>query len=245
MSERQRSLWAWGWRDKFPDETARKGLTQMVGALLPSAKPELRPLPSDAPTVGDPTVAIPDALADFATQRPYDRAARTRGRAFVDLLAGFAGEYAGAPDIVVRPRDATEVVRVLAECDARGWAVVPFGGGTSVVQGVDSTLARTGEAVVCLDLAALAGVHEAAASRGTRDRSSDRGRASPTSLPCTPRRTRACRRGAGAGRSDRRGRRCPTDRGHRRRCPPRRVPRARARSHACHRTARVILGRLR
>jgi alkyldihydroxyacetonephosphate synthase len=163
MAERQRSLWAWGWRDKFPDEGARKGLAQMIGAFLPSAAPALRALPSDEPTVAAPAVTIPDPLADFATQHPYDRAARTRGRAFVDLLAGFAGDYEGAPDIVARPRTSDEVTRVLAECYSRGWAVVPFGGGTSVVQGVDAALTRRGgptETVVTLDLGALAGVHE-------------------------------------------------------------------------------------
>jgi alkyldihydroxyacetonephosphate synthase len=160
MSERQRSLWAWGWRDKFPDDGARKGLAQMVGALLPAAKPALRALPTDEPTVPAPATAIPDALAELATQAPYDRAARARGRAFPDLVAGFSGDYAGAPDLVARPRDADEVVRVLAECDARNWAVVPFGGGTSVVQGVDSKLARRDAPVVVLDLGALSGVHE-------------------------------------------------------------------------------------
>jgi alkyldihydroxyacetonephosphate synthase len=158
MAERQRSLWAWGWRDKFPDEAARKGLAQMVGALLPSATPALRALPSDEPRVGEPSVPVPDALADIATQRPYDRAARARGRAFVDVVAGFAGDYATAPDVVARPRDANDVVRVLAECDARGWAVVPFGGGTSVVGGVES--GGRGAPVVSLDLGGLAGVHE-------------------------------------------------------------------------------------
>ncbi|HEU4612702.1 MAG TPA: FAD-dependent oxidoreductase, partial [Kofleriaceae bacterium] len=160
MSERQRSLWAWGWRDKFPDDGARKGLAQMVGALLPGAKPALRALPPDEPSVPASATAIPDALAEIATQAPYDRAARARGRAFPDLVAGLSGDYTGAPDLVVRPRDAGEVVRVLAECDARNWAVVPFGGGTSVVQGVDSALARRDAPVVVLDLGALSGVHE-------------------------------------------------------------------------------------
>jgi alkyldihydroxyacetonephosphate synthase len=161
MAERQRSLWAWGWSDKFPDDNARKGMAQMVGAFVPTAAPALRALPSSEPAVGEPSVAIPDALADIATQHPYERATRTRGRAFPDLVAGFAGEYAGAPDVVVRPRDTSDVVRVVAECNARGWTVVPFGGGTSVVGGVDSTLARgAGKPVVSLDLGALAGVHE-------------------------------------------------------------------------------------
>ena len=106
-------------------------------------------------------MTIPDALAGFATQAPRDRAIRTRGRAFPDLVAGFAGDYAHAPDVVVRPRDAAEVARVLEVCGDRGWACVPFGGGTSVVGGVDSGLARRDRpAVVTLDLGELSGVRE-------------------------------------------------------------------------------------
>ena len=86
---------------------------------------------------------------------------RSRGRAYPDLLAGFAGDYRGAPDVVARPRDAAEVSRVLEICEANDWACVPFGGGTSVVGGVDSSLARGDRgAVVALDLGALAGVRE-------------------------------------------------------------------------------------
>jgi alkyldihydroxyacetonephosphate synthase len=156
-----RSLWAWGDRERFPDETARAALGQMARALVPTAQPAPRTLPPDEPVVPTPAVAVPSTLADVASQSPLDRAARARGRGFLDLVAGFAGDFAGAPDIVARPRDAAEVARVLAECDVRGWAVVPFGGGTSVVGGVDAAAARGDrEAVVSLDLEAIAGVRE-------------------------------------------------------------------------------------
>jgi len=165
QSTRERSVWAWGWRDKFPDAAARAGLVQLTRAMLPGAEPALRPLPPahdhGVPDVPAPRVAVPDALAAFATQAPRDRAMCSRGRGFPDLIAGFAGDHAGAPDLVARPRDAAEVARVLEVCGDRGWACVPFGGGTSVVGGVDARLARGDRAaVVVLDLAALSGVRE-------------------------------------------------------------------------------------
>jgi len=164
-SIRERSIWAWGWRDKFPDAAARAGLVQLTRAILPGAEPAPRPLPPahdhGVPDVPAPRVGVPEALAGFATQAPRERAMCARGRAFPDLVAGFTNDYAGAPDLVARPRDAAEVARVLEICSDRGWACVPFGGGTSVVGGVDARLAR-GEraAVVVLDLAALSGVYE-------------------------------------------------------------------------------------
>ena len=158
---RDRSLWAWGWRDRFPDDAARATLAAQAALLLPRAQLSVRALPSEAPDVPASAVTIPDAIAPFSSQQPRDRAMTTRGRAFPDLVAGYAGDYAGAPALVARPRDASEVARVLEACDERGWAVVPFGGGTSVVGGVDAALARGDRpAAVALDLGALGGVHE-------------------------------------------------------------------------------------
>ena len=158
---RERSLWAWGWREKFPDAAARTGLSTLAKVLVPVAAPAPRALPAEEPDVPASRVAVPEALAGFSTQAPRDRAMRSRGRAFPDLVAGFANDYGGAPDVVARPRDEAEVIRVLDEAAARGWAVVPFGGGTSVVGGVDSALARGDRpAVVSLDLGALTGVRE-------------------------------------------------------------------------------------
>src|SRR4051812_38149245 len=63
MAERQRSLWAWGWADRFPDEASRTGMMPMVGALVPGVAPALRPLPADEPDVPAPSLAVPGTLA--------------------------------------------------------------------------------------------------------------------------------------------------------------------------------------
>lgn len=87
------------------------------------------------------------------------------GKSYPDLVRRRAGEAVGAPDAVVEPRDHGEVARVLAACAAHGVAVVPFGGGTSVVGGVEPE--RGGfHAVVAVELGRLARVlHVAAGDR--------------------------------------------------------------------------------
>jgi alkyldihydroxyacetonephosphate synthase len=61
---------------------------------------------------------------------------------------------ATAPDAVLTPADHNEVLAILAACTRYGIAVVPFGGGTSVVGGVEPL--RDGfSAVVAVDLARL------------------------------------------------------------------------------------------
>ncbi|MGP4023349.1 FAD-binding oxidoreductase [Actinomadura sp. 3N407] len=77
------------------------------------------------------------------------RVRHTRGKSTPDLLRIRAGDTADAPDAVVLPGTHEEVLRVLRACAGRRVAVVPFGGGTSVVGG----LAPAGvDAFIALDL---------------------------------------------------------------------------------------------
>jgi alkyldihydroxyacetonephosphate synthase len=66
------------------------------------------------------------------------RVLRCRGKSYLDLLAQRAGDCEAAPDAVVAPRGHDEVRAVLQLCSDAGVAVVPFGGGTSVVGGLEA-----------------------------------------------------------------------------------------------------------
>lgn len=61
---------------------------------------------------------------------------RTRGKSTPDLLKLRAGDGLDSPDAVVRPGSHDEVAAVIAWCVRRNVALVPFGGGTSVVGGL-------------------------------------------------------------------------------------------------------------
>jgi alkyldihydroxyacetonephosphate synthase len=133
-------------------ETAR-GLVELV---FPVAD---RTVPDDA-TVSLPAVALHDAvLADLAAVAGAEhvltddlsRRLRTRGKSTPDLLRARAGDLSDAPDAVVRPGDHDEVQGVLEVAARHRVAVVPFGGGTSVVGGLVAR--REGYAgVISLDL---------------------------------------------------------------------------------------------
>ena len=84
----------------------------------------------------------------------HSRLLRSAGKSTTDLLRLRTGAVEHAPDAVVLPGDHDEVVNVLRACADHRVAVVPFGGGTSVVGGVDPE--RNGlTAVVALDLRRL------------------------------------------------------------------------------------------
>lgn len=86
-----------------------------------------------------------------------EHAARLRhagGKSTLDLLRRRAAGPQDAPDAVVYPADHAQVAGVLTYCSDQGIAVVPFGGGTSVVGGLDPVRDRF-DTVVALDLRRL------------------------------------------------------------------------------------------
>lgn len=74
--------------------------------------------------------------AEHVSVRDEDRVAHTRGKSTLDLLKIRAGDVSDAPDAVVAPATHDEVLALLAHCSQARIAVVPFGGGTSVVGGL-------------------------------------------------------------------------------------------------------------
>src|SRR5215218_4188186 len=75
------------------------------------------------------------------------RVAHAAGRSYPDLVRLRSGDGSSAPDAVVLPGSAEDVAAVLAACAEQRVAVVPFGGGTSVVGGVEPVSDGFGGAV--------------------------------------------------------------------------------------------------
>jgi alkyldihydroxyacetonephosphate synthase len=89
-----------------------------------------------------------------------DRTARVlhaAGKGYPDLVRLRAGEPEGAPDAVLYPTQHEQLRAVLEHCARASIAVVPFGGGTSVVGGV-APLAGEHRAVVALDMGLMGSV---------------------------------------------------------------------------------------
>ena len=171
MAERKRSHFAWGFEDAFPTDERRGQLAGLVGPLLQgSAVPVLRPLPriEDA-RVPEASLEVPAALAAIASADREVRLRHAMGRGYRDLVRAFAGDFASAPDLVATPRTEDDLERVLAWAEAAGCAVIPWGGGTSVVGGVDGARPAGKNGVVSLDLGAFDRVLEVdAVSRTAR-----------------------------------------------------------------------------
>jgi alkyldihydroxyacetonephosphate synthase len=107
-----------------------------------------------------PRVAPPASLEPAFSTDPYERAAHTYGKSFRDLVRSFRRDYAHAPDLVAFPRDEGELVSVLDWCGDAGVAAIPFGGGSSVVGGVEPDVGDGYRGAVSVDLRQLQGVLE-------------------------------------------------------------------------------------
>ncbi|TQK71147.1 FAD-binding oxidoreductase [Nocardioides sp. SLBN-35] len=148
-----RSWWGWGAdaAQLTPTETA--ALVDRVAPLLPGHDlTDHQPPDPHALGVPAPRVAPPAALAGLCSTGVVDRLSHARGKAFRDVVRNLHGDVAHVPDLVVRPRTEQDVVDVLDWCTAISLPVVPYGGGSSVVGGVEP---RFDGPAVTLDLAAL------------------------------------------------------------------------------------------
>ena len=150
----------WGWGDPGKrlalPEPALAMLRSELGEAEPGgrvaleevAMPEARPLPG----------AVVEAVNRASVLTAHEhRLRRAAGKGYPDLVRLRNGRLEAAPDAVVMPGSGEQVAALLAVCAREGIAVVPFGGGTSVVGGVE-TLSGPHGRVISLDLRRLRAV---------------------------------------------------------------------------------------
>ena len=145
--------WGWGYEDQQPPFEQVRDAALGLRAHLGFGEAEVeRPVPLEDVELRPPRLEVPELLADIAAVDPHARAAHALGKAYRDVVRGFRGRFDEPPDAVLRPRDEHELERVLEWACSDDVAVIPFGGGTSVVGGVEP---RGLDRVVSVDVRAL------------------------------------------------------------------------------------------
>jgi alkyldihydroxyacetonephosphate synthase len=159
----------WGWGDPAAATEVPAAADELLGQEL-----ELPAGWSGAPAAALDDVRVPEPRlgGDVAARLSsvvgeagliIDHDARVRhagGKSYPDLVRLRAGDAESAPDAIVLPGSHDEVAEVLATCSEAGIAVVPYGGGTSVVGGVEPIRERF-EAAISLDMRRMDGVLDA------------------------------------------------------------------------------------
>ncbi|HTO54061.1 MAG TPA: FAD-binding oxidoreductase [Myxococcota bacterium] len=163
----RRSFWGWGYEGAGPDEGARARLAQSLGERFGRADLSPAPLPRiEEIALPAPRTRPPAALSTIASEEPWERARHAYGRSYRDAVRAQRRDFAHPPDWVAFPSDESQVEDVLDHCERRGVAVIPYGGGSSVVGGVETNVDGEYRGVVTLDLSRLDRVLEI--DRGSR-----------------------------------------------------------------------------
>ncbi|MBK5105779.1 MAG: FAD-binding protein [Burkholderiales bacterium] len=139
MTERKRSFYGWGYADyQLPAEElawferAWSGLFD-VARFEPAAMPR-----ADEITLRAPRVAVPGALAAVCTTEKHERLLHSFGRSVHDLARMIhRRDFSNPPDVVAYPKTEQDIAGLLDWCGANDVAAIPFGGGSSVVGGVN------------------------------------------------------------------------------------------------------------
>lgn len=138
VGAKKRSVWAWGWQDREPDASTLDEVARLLEAFLGfPERPRLEPV--DPATIELPSPRIPAPNLDATVSDEHrSRLLHTYGKAYRDILRNHQGTYDPAPDLVAQPSTIDAVAELVDWAHRERVAVVPFGGGTSVVGGVEA-----------------------------------------------------------------------------------------------------------
>jgi alkyldihydroxyacetonephosphate synthase len=154
MFERRRKLWGWGYEDQrvSAEEFEQIGLGAREHLGFGAAEIQHPPRLGDL-ELPPPRIEPPGALAPICSTGPYERATHAYGKAYRDLVRALGGRFEHPPDVVAFPADEADLERVLHWCADVDAAAIPYGGGTSVVGGVEPRVPQA--AAVTIDLGRL------------------------------------------------------------------------------------------
>jgi alkyldihydroxyacetonephosphate synthase len=153
---RRHKHWGWGFEDQQLSAADAQALASTLAGHLGMETRDLEaPVPLETATLAPPRLAPPGSLAEISASDRHARASHALGKSYSDVVRGFRGEFEHPPDFVARPRDESDIERLLEWCASERVAAIPFGGGTSVVGGVTPIVGSGYNGAVSIDLAAL------------------------------------------------------------------------------------------
>jgi alkyldihydroxyacetonephosphate synthase len=154
MGEKKRSFYGWGFEGDAVSAEELGWFERAWSELFQVDCFDPAPMPRESEiTLRAPRLSLPAALKPFCTNDKYDRLLHCYGRSVHDLARMIhRRDFSNPPDVIAYPRDENEIRAVLDWCGANDLAAIPFGGGSSVVGGVNPPTDERYRGTVTIDL---------------------------------------------------------------------------------------------
>ena len=139
MTTRRRSFYGWGFEDEPLPAGELNWFEHAWAGLLGIDRFDPAPMPrADEITLRTPRLQPPASLQHVCTTDHHARLAHSYGRSVHDLARMILRrDFSNPPDVVAYPRTEQDIANLLNWCGAHDVAAIPFGGGSSVVGGVN------------------------------------------------------------------------------------------------------------
>ncbi len=167
IDRKRMKLFGWGWTDisydhKGRDEAFYRQLSQTLDVdcsqvSQPPINIEEIPLPDSKLTPTDLSMLEAVVGKKGLVYDRFERLAHAYGKSLHDLVRIRKGIIEAVPDAVVYPVSTAEVSSLIELAREKQWSLVPFGGGSSVVGGVEASDERK-RPVITLDTTRLEGL---------------------------------------------------------------------------------------
>jgi alkyldihydroxyacetonephosphate synthase len=146
--------WGWGYEDEQPSADEVRAAAQGIATHLGFGSTEVeQPVALEEIELPAPRLSPPASVSEICSSSVYERCLHSYGRSYSDIVRAFRGRFDHPTDVVAHPREERELEAVLDWALSAGATVIPFGGGTSVVGGVEP---RVGDRpVVTIDVKRL------------------------------------------------------------------------------------------
>jgi alkyldihydroxyacetonephosphate synthase len=152
--------WGWGLEEQtyaIPDPQGFWSFFERTLGPLPQAHriSSLDEIPLQPPRLTtDDLLALEVLFSENSVSTdPVDRLCHSLGKSYVDLWRIRQGQIETVPDAVIFPEKEEDIKSLLDLGADRGWVIIPFGGGTSVVGGIEPPVGN--RPVLSLDLRRL------------------------------------------------------------------------------------------
>ncbi len=156
MGERKVRFCGWGFEGEGLSSAEEKLVLGRYADRFEVAGFERIPHPSpEQVELHKPRIEVPEKLANLCTTGHMDRLLHTYGKSYPDYVRMYAHDFTNAPDIVAYAKDEEDIVKLLDWAAGRNVAVIPFGGASSVVGGVEPAVGSGYDGTLSLDLTGL------------------------------------------------------------------------------------------